>query len=182
MKHRDVVRRYDARTGRARGEVEIEAGAIQRIAVSPDGRRVAVVGCKRFQLLDVHTLGVVAAAAHRALSSGASALAFSPCGRAVVFTAGRVLFVWDAVAGRELHRVALGAGGVLDAAFTPDGRRLVTAGKDGAARLWDAAGWNCEHTFAWDAGPLRAAAVSPDGTRAAVAGDRGRVVVWDLDA
>ena len=72
-------------------------------------------------------------------------------------------------------------GSPVEAAFTPDGRKLVTVSMDGTARVWDTATWACERAFAWDVGPLRAVAVAPDGARAATAGDAGRVVVWDLE-
>lgn len=174
----DLVR-YDLATGAADAETALECGVVNRIAAAPDGRFVAAVGCQQFGLLADGK--VIARAKERALSSGAFALAFSPNGRSVVFTAGRTLFVWDTLAAREVHRVQLEAKYFMDAAFTPDGLRLITVSKEGAARVWDAATWTCERTLEWDAGPLRAVAVSPDGTRAAVAGDSGRVVLWDLE-
>jgi WD40 repeat protein len=175
------VRGYDIRSGKARAEVELETGAINRIAASPDRSRVAVVGCRRFHLLAADQLRAIASDTQRALSSGASALAFSPCGRTVVYTAGRTLFVWDAVRVRAVNQIQLEAKPFTDAAFTPDGRRLITTSRDGATRVWDTATWTPERTLAWGVGPLRAVAVAPDGARAAVAGDTGRVVVWDLD-
>ena len=179
--YESLIRRYDLRTGKPKGEVELESGAINRVAVSPDGRLVATVGCKRFHLLTADKFQVVASEAQRALSTGAFALTFSPCGRTLVYTAGRTLFVWDAEKAREVARIHLEARHFMDAAFTPDGRQLITVSKEGVARVWDTATWECERSFAWEVGPLRAVAVSPDGTRAAVAGDTGRVVVWDLE-
>lgn len=178
--YQDLVRQYDLGTGAARSETALEAGAINRVAVSPDGQFAAVVGCKRFYLLSAKG-EVLASVAARALSSGAFALAFGPDSRTLVFSAGRALFVWDAVAARETNRVHLESKYFMDAAFAPDGRRLITVSKEGIARVWDAATWACERSFAWDVGPLSAVAVAPDGTRAAVAGDSGRVVVWDLE-
>jgi WD40 repeat protein len=188
--HQDLVRRYDLESGASSGEIELEAGAINRIAVSADGKLVGVVGCKQFFLLDAETLAVVASDAQRALSNGAFALTFSPRGHAVVYSAGRTLFVWNTTTAQAVNRVNLDVKHFMDAAFTPDGRRLITVSKEGTARVWEVpsarpegftATWACERAFAWDVGPLRAVAVSPDGTRAAVAGDTGRVVVWDLD-
>lgn len=177
----DLVRRYDLRTGKSRSEVELEAGTIKRIAVSPDGKFVAVVGCKRFTLLTAK-LEVIASESQRGLSTGAFALAFSPCGRKVIYTAGRTLFVWDVATAQAVNQISLDSKHFMDAAFTPDGQRIVTVSKEGATRVWDTATWTCERCLAWDVGPLRAVAVCPDGTRAAVAGNSGRVVVWDLDA
>lgn len=186
----DGLRRFDLKTGRARGWVDLESGAINRVAVSADGALVAAVGCKRFYLLRADTFEVLASVAERALSNGAFALAFHPSGKSLVFTAGRTLFVWEVPSARpegvalkacEKKRLQLDAKHFMDAAFTPDGGRLLTVSKEGAARVWDAATWTCERSFTWHVGPLRAVAVAPDGTRAAAAGDSGRVVVWDLE-
>jgi WD40 repeat protein len=187
--HQDLVRRYDIATGGVIREIPLEAGTIYRVAVSPDGRFVALVGCKRFYLLNDKG-DVIETVAERGLSSGSFVLCFGPDSRTLVFSAGRTLFVWDTVQARETRRVQLESKHFMDAAFTPDGRRLVTASKEGVARVWEVPSarpegvtstWTCERSFAWDVGPLRAVAIAPDGTRAAVAGDSGRVVVWDLE-
>jgi WD40 repeat protein len=175
------LHQHNRDTGEVRRAKELESGPISRVAVSPDGKLVALVGCKQFFLLDADTLAVLASDAQRALSSGSFALAFSPCGQRLVYSAGRTLFVWNTTTRQEINRVHLDVKHFMDAAFTPDGKRLITVSKEGAARMWDTATWTCERAFAWDVGPLRAIAVSHDGTRAATAGDSGRVVVWDLE-
>ena len=180
--NQDILRQYDLATGDVLAQTAVETGAINRIAVSPNGELVALVGTKRLHLLTTDGLKPVAMAAHRALSTGAFALAFSPDGETLVYTAGRALFAFDITSLSEIARVNLDAKHFMDAAFTPDGRRLITVSKEGTARVWDTATWTCERAFAWDIGKLRAVAVAPDGTRAAAAGDTGRVVVWDLDA
>jgi WD40 repeat protein len=78
------------------------------------------------------------------------------------------------------ERVALAAHprgfGVL--AFSPDSRRLLTAGGDGLVRIWDA--WTGEllRTFAEHGGAVRAAVFSPDGKRV-VSCSRSEVLAWD---
>lgn len=177
----DRVTRYDLGAGGPVAEVALDAGAINRLAVSPDGTLLAAVGCKRFFLLDAVTLDERAGESHRALSSGAFALAFSPDGRFLAYSAGRAMFVWDVPANREVAVLYLPSKHFMDAAFTPDGRLLFTASKEGTVRVYSTATWGLEKSFDWGVGPLRAVAVAPDGTRAATAGDTGRVVVWDLD-
>ena len=180
--YQDLVRRYDLETGSAHAEVELESGAIARSVVSPDGKLLAVLGSKRLHLLAAHSFEVLVTDAQRAFSSGTFALAFAPDGRTLVYSAGRTLFVWDVASARETAQLQLETKCFMDAAFTPDGRRLVTVGKEGTAHIWDTATWTCERSFAWNVGPLYAVAVAPDGARAAVAGDSGRVVLWDLDS
>jgi WD40 repeat protein len=69
----------------------------------------------------------------------------------------------------------------LSAAFTPDGRWLVTAGPGEAVTFWDVTNWQPAHEYAWDVGRLKCVAVAPDGLRAAAGTDKGQIVVWDVD-
>ena len=47
--------------------------------------------------------------------------------------------VWDAATGGPLGPPLSHGGAVARALFHPDGRRILTAGADGAARIWDTA-------------------------------------------
>ena len=46
--------------------------------------------------------------------------------------------LWDAETGREIATLKGHEGSVLSAAFSPDGKRVVTASYDNTARVWDA--------------------------------------------
>ena len=70
---------------------------------------------------------------------------------------------------------------VTDAAYTPDGRHLITVGNDSTARVWDAGTGAALKTLAWPVGKLSTVAVAPDGLTCAAGGEKGRVVVWDVD-
>ncbi len=71
---------------------------------------------------------------------------------------------------------------INDAAFTPDGRKLITAAHDGSVHVWNSVSGEMVAAYAWSIGKLTALAVAPDGLTALVAGDKGQMVAWDLDA
>jgi WD40 repeat protein len=68
---------------------------------------------------------------------------------------------------------------VESAAFSPDGKFVVTASDDGAARVWDAATRQTLATLTGHAGWVTRAAFSPDGARIVTAGDDGTARLWD---
>jgi WD40 repeat protein len=67
---------------------------------------------------------------------------------------------------------------VYSVAYNRDGGRLVTASKDGTAKLWDAATGQPIRSLAID-GVVYAAAFHPDGSRVASGGNDRVVTLWD---
>ncbi len=72
-------------------------------------------------------------------------------------------------------------GGIRHASFRPDGRRVVTAGADGAARVWDVEGGQAVGEPLKHAGAVVQAWFSPDGRRVVTASEDGTARVWDAE-
>ena len=71
---------------------------------------------------------------------------------------------------------------VYNAAFSPDGRSIVTASKDGTARVWDAVTGEAFRTFDSHSGPVWSAAFSPEGKRVLTRNDDKAARVWDIQS
>ena len=90
------------------------------------------------------------------------------------------LKLWDAQTGAELATLAGHAGEVRACAFSPDGRRIVSASADNTLKLWDA-----RQEPNWP--PLRATrmgdgcAFSPDGGRIVSASRDHTLKLWDAE-
>jgi dipeptidyl aminopeptidase/acylaminoacyl peptidase len=107
--------------------------------------------------------------------------------------------VWDVATAKKLLVIdGAHADGVVSVAFTPDGKRLVTAGNrphkqvdrepnppvdDGEVKVWDADKGKELKSLQTGGGGVRAACLSADGKRVAVSlyDSRKPVKVWALN-
>jgi WD40 repeat protein len=71
---------------------------------------------------------------------------------------------------------------VLSAAFSPDGKRILTASQDKTARLWDPeTGKPIGAPLTGHAGGVLSATFSPDGRRIVTASEDATVRLWDAE-
>jgi uncharacterized repeat protein (TIGR01451 family) len=103
-------------------------------------------------------------------------VAFSPDGRTVLLSGAALTAVADAATGAQ-HRVLDGPGPI---AVSSDGSKVLTASRDGSAKLWAVATGEVLQTFAEPGVSIVAVALSPDGTTVLTGNWEERaVVLWD---
>src|SRR5262249_10685100 len=138
-----TVKVWDAPTREEIPILPIPADNFSRMACSPDGRSLAVMGKDGRLLICDAATGRVSHALRGHVGTVWAAPAFSPDGKLLATGSfDRTVRLWDAEAGRELLTLRGHTGQIWGVAFSPDGRRLVSGGKgsDGAgeALIWDA--------------------------------------------
>jgi WD40 repeat protein len=85
--------------------------------------------------------------------------------------------VWDAENGHPLVTFSEHTDYVYDAAFSPDGKRIVTSSRDKTVRLWNAENGHPLATFG-HTGEVFNAAFSPDGKRIVTASQDSKARVY----
>jgi WD40 repeat protein len=123
--------------------------SVHSVAYSPDGRRIASASeDKTVRLWSASTGAQIAVL--RGHENRVYSVAYSPDGQRIVSAASdRTVRIWDAGSGApiavlrgfddgDVPNALIGQeGAVYSAAFSPDGRRIVTASNDGTIRVWD---------------------------------------------
>src|SRR5262249_30556398 len=69
---------------------------------------------------------------------------------------------------------------LVGAWFSPDGRHVLTASRDGTARVWETGKGDPVSPWLRHGSPLTSAAFAPDGRRVLTASQDGSVRLWDL--
>jgi len=104
---------------------------------------------------------------------------FSPDDEHVLIVGGRRARLWSLRDGQEAMSYSPHSG-VVAAGFSPDGRQVVTASRDGSAKIWDAANGQVLHKLVGGhRGPVYSAQYAPDGSRVLTASDDGTARIWD---
>ena len=84
--------------------------------------------------------------------------------------------------GKEIRTLKDHIDAVYALAFTPDGRRLVSASADRGVKVWDVASGERLYTLSEPSDGLNTLALDPSGKRVAAAGLDRTIRVWSLGA
>jgi WD40 repeat protein len=172
-----VVRLWDVGSGRMLRELDVQADTIFALRFSPDSKFLATSAGGTVRLWDVAGGKMV-----REIHEGGWSLAFAPGGKTLATASRGLIRFWDMATGQELRRLkAQGGWEIPELAFSADGRRMVSGGRNCAVTLWDVATAERLHTFEGHQGAVICLAFSPDDRRLASGGYRdGTLLVWDV--
>jgi WD40 repeat protein len=178
----------EAATGKDLRTFELTAGGrtyggrLRALAVSPDGKYLAVGGAVGgfTPTVPVYEVATGKRVANLPQPSGsAHALAFLPGGRFLAVADNRGLHVTGLASGKELRRLDLAVPNQAALALAPDGRTLAVAHGDPVVRLWDVTAGREPHAAAGHQGPVGSLVFLPDGKRLASLGGDRKVVLWE---
>ena len=193
-----TARLWDIATGRPLGQPMKHDREVCCMALSPNGTRIATASPDKptgtgwdirtrswtVRLWDATTGKPLGPPMKHDGFNGPMVMVFSPDGTRIAIADCSMALLWDARTGK-LIEVNTNDFWVDRVAFSPDSTRIVTAARDGAARLWDAAtgkplGQPMQHgdVDVGDSGEqppsfFTCVAFSPDGTRIATAARDG---------
>jgi WD40 repeat protein len=193
-----VVNLWDVATGKRRPPFPGHECMVSCMAFSPDGTELASGGYVNGTLLvwDLHTCRPVCACTGH--DPGVVSVAYAPDGKTLATGDGywggstgaqdAQIRLWGLPEGRLVRQFHGHLTSVQSLAFSPEGRRLASAGHDARARLWDVATGERLYKFRGADTQYHSAVFSPDGNMVLVAGAPGggnspsELSLWRVDS
>jgi WD40 repeat protein len=177
------ARVWNVATGALLQTLDPQSGKLNGVAFSADGARLATAGDRGVAIFDVASgKPLIGFGTGQGWEDGASTVSFSPDGS--MLAVGGVpspkwdeakVTVWDATVPKDaatpLNRTTyrwrstkVHGNYVTNVRFSPDGTKLVSAGRESKAYLWDAASGTLLRELPGQLGSIRAARWSADGS------------------
>ena len=151
------------------------------VAVSPDGRLLAIGGLREVRGIDLTTGQIKFTVS--SLPGGVTALTFSPEGGLLAVGTGytdATIHLLDAVSGSPAGQLTGHDAWVSSIRFSKDGKRLVSTSGDQTVRVWDIPSHSALLTLKGHVAEVWCVALTPDGQGAVSGGKDGTLLGWDL--
>jgi len=110
---------------------------VRTAVFEPGGSRILTASFDKAQIWEPRN-GKVAAEFQRPNESDRIAV-FSPAGRELLAAGDRTARLWDIASGKALFLLQGHSGPIISAAFSNDGKSVITVGRDDGARVWNVA-------------------------------------------
>lgn len=178
---------FDAQTGERTGTLGEAGDSPERLALSADGKRAAVILGVEVRAYDVFARSRLFSFANNA--GQVMAITFSPDGAVLAVTSGGTVRLLDAEKGTPIRALETPDQGVYDngkagiitsVSFSPDGKLVAAGGMDHLVRVWEAATGELRHALRGHKEQIDTVAFSPDGRLLASAALDGSAFVWDM--
>jgi dipeptidyl aminopeptidase/acylaminoacyl peptidase len=174
------VRLWEVGAGKEVRAFGDDADAINGIAFSPDGARVATASSdKLVKTWETATGKLIATGKDH--SDAVWGIAWSPDGKYLASCgADRTVKVWDAAAMKRLYSLGGHEDVISSVEFAADGKTVITASADRTARVWNVGpeGGSSARTLSGHGRNVTNAAFAPSGGTVTASGDK-TVKLWD---
>ena len=179
----NIVRLWDANTGKQLQEFKGHDETVKSVVFSPDGKLLATASeDNTARLWDANTGKLL----HTLKGHESSVLSveFSPDGKLLATASAfedNTARLWDANTGKLLQQLKGHKNSVYRVVFSPDGKLLATASEDNTARLWDANTGKLLQEFKGHEDSVWSVEFSPDGKLLATASEDNTARLWDAN-
>jgi WD40 repeat protein/transcriptional regulator with XRE-family HTH domain len=183
-----TIRIHDSRSGKTLVEFQLpaESDGPQEIALSPDGKCLAVAAGNGAYLYDAITGKQILKYSGHGDGVRSSGIAFSPDGKWIASSGNdSTIKVWDAETGVDIFTLSGHTGPTFGVAFNSDGHSLITSSVDRTVKVWllPSQGESVPEplTLYGNSGAVYRVALSPDGTRIVSVGRDPTVHIYELN-
>jgi eukaryotic-like serine/threonine-protein kinase len=181
----NMAQSWNVLTGSALSGPVVHVDPVESAFFSPDGARFATITGRELEIRDARTGQLVfpplsfLEPVHSAKFSRDGSKVVGSCSDQ--FLTKCYAQVWGATDGRPVGPRLMHGDGVLDASFSPDGRRVVTASEDFTATEWDSTTGRRLISSVQHDEKVRTAAYSPDGKWFVTASIDKTARVWNAE-